>query len=67
MQFLIETEERLEVAQIQVEIYRAIEEMGLPDDERAVWLDRAEDRLFTISEVRILSFLGVVETRLLTS
>lgn len=67
VQFLIETEERLEVAQIQVEIYRAIEEMGLPDDERAVWLDRAEDRLFTISELysEFAEPLALLEIKLL--
>lgn len=52
VQFLTEIEEKLEVAQVQIEIFRAIEEGNLPQDEKQQWLDKVEDRLFTISEVR---------------
>ncbi|GAA5993501.1 hypothetical protein JCM10908_000619 [Rhodotorula pacifica] len=51
VQFLTEIEEKLEVAQVQIEIYRAIEEGKLPQDEKQQWLDKVEDRLFTISEL----------------
>lgn len=51
VQFLTEIEEKLEVAQVQIEIFRAIEEGSLPQDEKQQWLDKVEDRLFTISEV----------------
>lgn len=54
VQFLTEVEEKLEVAQVQIEIYRAIEEGKLPQDEKQQWLDKVEDRLFTISEVSLL-------------
>lgn len=45
-------EEKLEVALVQIEIYRAIEELGLDKAEKEEWLERVEERLFTISEVR---------------
>ena len=52
VQFLTEVEEKLEVAQVQIEVYRAIEELlELGPDERRAWLDRCEDRLLTISEL----------------
>ncbi|KAG0656686.1 hypothetical protein C6P46_006988 [Rhodotorula mucilaginosa] len=51
VQFLTEVEEKLEVAQVQIEIFRAIEEGNLPQDEKQQWLDKVEDRLFTISEL----------------
>lgn len=51
VQFLTDIEEKLEVAQVQIEIFRAIEELDLPSDEKRQWLDRVEDRLYTISEV----------------
>ncbi|SCV71463.1 BQ2448_3051 [Microbotryum intermedium] len=54
VQFLTDVEEKLEVAQVQVEIYRAIEGLyhdEMNEDERRQWLDRVEDRLYTISEL----------------
>lgn len=51
VQFLTEVEEKLEVAQVQIEIYRAIEESDLSEEERRQWLDKIEDRMYTISEV----------------
>ncbi|KAI5478404.1 nuclear pore complex protein Nup155 [Pseudohyphozyma bogoriensis] len=51
VQFLTEVEEKLEVAQVQVEIFRAIEELSLPAEEKAAWLEKCEDRLYTISEL----------------
>jgi nuclear pore complex protein Nup155 len=55
VQFLTDVEEKLEVAQVQIEIYRAIEDLDLSPAEKRQWLDKVEDRLFTISEVRIVS------------
>lgn len=55
VQFLTDIEEKLEVAQVQIEIYRGIEELDLSADEKRQWLDKIEDRLYTISEVRPLS------------
>lgn len=52
VQFLTDVEEKLEVAQVQIEIFRAIEESKMPQDEKQHWLDKVEDRLFTITEVR---------------
>ncbi|SGY61158.1 BQ5605_C007g04532 [Microbotryum silenes-dioicae] len=54
VQFLTDVEEKLEVAQVQIEIYRAIEGLDseeMTEEERRQWLDRVEDRLFTISEL----------------
>ncbi|GAA5823999.1 hypothetical protein JCM11251_003374 [Rhodosporidiobolus azoricus] len=51
VQFLTEVEEKLEVAQVQIEIFRAIEDGDLPQDEKEAWLEKVEDRLFTISEL----------------
>ncbi|KAK4050871.1 hypothetical protein OIV83_003293 [Microbotryomycetes sp. JL201] len=51
VQFLIDLEEKLEVAQVQVEIYRAIQDSDMDQDERSRWLDRVEDRLYTITEL----------------
>lgn len=51
MQFLTDVEEKLEVAQVQIEIFRAIEEGRMPQDEKQAWLEKVEDRLFTISEL----------------
>ncbi|KAM0790881.1 hypothetical protein ACM66B_004721 [Microbotryomycetes sp. NB124-2] len=52
VQFLIDLEEKLEVAQVQVEIYRAIQDgTELAGEEKSRWLDRVEDRLFTITEL----------------
>ncbi|GEM10376.1 nuclear pore complex protein Nup155 [Rhodotorula toruloides] len=51
VQFVTDVEEKLEVAQVQVEIFRAIEESEMPQDEKQRWLDKVEDRLFTITEL----------------
>ncbi|GAA6061215.1 hypothetical protein JCM10212_001536 [Sporobolomyces blumeae] len=51
VQFLTDVEEKLEVAQVQIEIFRAIEESDLDEDEKKAWLDKVEDRLFTITEL----------------
>jgi nuclear pore complex protein Nup155 len=51
VQFLTDVEEKLEVAQVQIEIFRAIEESNLDEDEKKVWLEKIEDRLFTVTEV----------------
>ncbi|BGP18726.1 hypothetical protein JCM10213_009205 [Rhodosporidiobolus nylandii] len=53
VQFLTDVEEKLEVAQVQIEIFRAIEDGagGLASDERQQWLEKVEDRLFTITEL----------------
>ncbi|GAA5858950.1 hypothetical protein JCM8547_007170 [Rhodosporidiobolus lusitaniae] len=51
VQFLTDVEEKLEVAQVQIEIFRAIEEGDLPQDEKQAWLEKVEDRLLTISEL----------------
>ncbi|KAK4336201.1 Nucleoporin NUP157 [Rhodotorula toruloides] len=51
VQFLTDVEEKLEVAQVQIEIFRAIEESKMPQDEKQQWLDKVEDRLFTITEL----------------
>ena len=55
VQFLTDVEEKLEVAQVQIEIFRAIEEGTLPSDEKQAWLEKVEERLFTITEVRLCS------------
>lgn len=55
VQFLTDVEEKLEVAQVQIEVLRAIEEGSLPSDEKQAWLDKVEERLFTVTEVRPLS------------
>lgn len=39
------------MAQVQIEIYRGIEESDLSAQEKGQWLEKAEERLFTISEV----------------
>ncbi|GAA6057256.1 hypothetical protein JCM3770_003825 [Rhodotorula araucariae] len=51
VQFLTDVEEKLEVAQVQIEIFRAIEEGALPQDEKHAWLEKVEERLFTITEL----------------
>ncbi|GAA6024169.1 hypothetical protein JCM10207_005590 [Rhodosporidiobolus poonsookiae] len=52
VQFLTDVEEKLEVAQVQIEIFRAIEDgVELPSDEKQAWLEKTEERLFTISEL----------------
>ncbi|GJN92310.1 hypothetical protein Rhopal_005340-T1 [Rhodotorula paludigena] len=51
VQFLTDVEEKLEVAQVQIEIFRAIEDGRMPQDEKQAWLEKVEDRLFTISEL----------------
>ncbi|GAA5918079.1 hypothetical protein JCM8208_001213, partial [Rhodotorula glutinis] len=51
VQFLTDVEEKLEVAQVQIEIFRAIEEGSLPSDEKQAWLEKVEERLFTITEL----------------
>ncbi|GAA5897035.1 uncharacterized protein JCM6883_006558 [Sporobolomyces salmoneus] len=52
VQFLTDVEEKLEVAQVQIEIFRAIEESNLLDeDEKKVWIEKIEDRLFTVTEL----------------
>ena len=51
VQFLTDAEEKLEVAQVQIEIYRAIEELDLEDAEKQSVLERVEQGLYTISEV----------------
>lgn len=61
VEFLTEVEEKLEVAMVQIEIYRAIEESvrigegeNGPEERRAA-LEKLEERLFTISEVRLIA------------
>ncbi|GAA5951998.1 hypothetical protein JCM3765_005163 [Sporobolomyces pararoseus] len=51
VQFLTDVEEKLEVAQVQIEIFRAIEESNLDEDEKKNWLEKIEDRLFTVTEL----------------
>ncbi|GAA5938722.1 uncharacterized protein JCM15063_004847 [Sporobolomyces koalae] len=51
VQFLTDVEEKLEVAQVQIEIFRAIEESTLDEDDKKVWLEKIEDRLFTVTEL----------------
>ena len=60
VQFLTDVEEKLEVAQVQIEIFRAIEESDLSAEEKDQWLEKAEDRLFTISEVSRFCAVGIV-------
>lgn len=48
---MTELEEKLEVALVQIEIYRAIQEMKMDEREEKEWLGRLEEKLFTISEV----------------
>jgi nuclear pore complex protein Nup155 len=57
VEFITNIEEKLEVAQVQIEIYRAIEEYPLADSEKLEWLAKLGDGLLTISEVRVLSAL----------
>ena len=58
VEFLTEIEEKLEVAMVQIEIFRAVEEsprIGRDmerDEEKSTWLEKLEDKLYTISEVR---------------
>ncbi|GAA5897156.1 hypothetical protein JCM5296_002241 [Sporobolomyces johnsonii] len=51
VQFLTDVEEKLEVAQVQIEIFRAIEDSNLDPEEKRAWLEKVEDRLFTITEL----------------
>lgn len=44
-------EEKLEVALVQIEIYRAIEESTLGAQEKSEWLAKLEKGLMTISDV----------------
>lgn len=52
---------------MQIEIFRAIEEGDLPQDEKQQWLERVEDRLLTISELysEFAEPLGLLEIILL--
>jgi hypothetical protein len=67
VQFLTDVEEKLEVAQVQIEIFRAIEEGDLPADEKQQWLEKVEERLLTISELysEFAEPLGLLEIILL--
>lgn len=58
MQFLTDVEEKLEVAQVQIEIFRAIEESNLDEDEKKAWIEKVEDRLYTVTEVSLLYSLS---------
>lgn len=54
--FLTSVDEKLEVAQVQIEIARAIQAaQGLDEGYRREMLQRLDGRLFTISEVRSCS------------
>lgn len=52
VQFLASLEEKLEVAQVQVEIYRVIQEdPDIRDEERDEQLSRLDERLYNVTEV----------------
>ncbi|CEQ42380.1 SPOSA6832_04172, partial [Sporobolomyces salmonicolor] len=51
VQFLTDVEEKLEVAQVQIEVFRAIEDSNMDPEEKRAWLEKVEDRLFTITEL----------------
>lgn len=52
VQFLTDVEEKLEVSQVQIEIYCAIQESDLEPEAKKAMLEQVEERLYTISEVR---------------
>ena len=54
VQFLTNCEEKLEVAQVQIEIYRAIEESDLDPGRKADVRAQLEKGLYTISDVSLL-------------
>lgn len=54
VEFLTDIEEKLEVAQVQIEIYREISEStNLRNEEKGQWLAKLEGGLLTISDVRL--------------
>lgn len=53
VQFLTECEEKLEVAQVQIEIIRAIEESSLPQLEKENVVSRLGQGLCSISDVSL--------------
>lgn len=56
VEFLKDIEEKLEVALVQIEIYRAVEDLDLSHEEKTSWLSKLEGGLLTISDVRSRSF-----------
>ena len=69
VEFLTEIEEKLEVAMVQIEIFRAVEELSRigrdmeRDEDKATWLEKLEDKLYTISEVSRFSNESLFDTQ----
>lgn len=57
VEFRTDLEEKLDVAQVQIEICRSIfDSAEIEDDLRAELIRRLNERLLTVSEVRLASF-----------